>query len=72
MPCAKTSSIEYRLWNILNDSCINGSPYIIVEAFIFVGRARNFCIYCLCINNVAVANKRDVPKEKQIYEWNKR
>jgi len=68
MQHAKTSSIEYRLWKTLSDSCINGSPYIIVKAFIFLGRARNFCIYCLRINNVAVTNKRDLPKEKQIYE----
>jgi len=72
MPHAKTPSILHRLWKTLNDSCINGLPYIIMKALIFLGRGRNFCSYCLCINHVAVTNKRDLPKEKQIYEWNKR
>jgi len=64
----KRLPLNTNYWKLLNDSCINGSPFIIVEAFIFLGLARNFCIYCHSINNVAVANKRDLPKEKQIYE----
>jgi hypothetical protein len=66
------SSTEYRLWKILNDSCVNGLSYIIVKAFIFLERGRNICSYCLCINHVAFTNKRDLPKEKQIYEEKKR
>jgi hypothetical protein len=59
------SAIQYRRWKILNDAFINGLPYIIVKAFIFLVRAVIFVVIACALITLRLLINETSPNRRK-------